>query len=105
VAKVDVNPAAYIVFTPESENLPRKKTLMRLLVLEDDTILGPWIEKGLSEVGHVVDLFANGKDALIAATTQNYDVLVLDRMVPGLDGLSVLKALRPAKVRQPLPFF
>jgi two-component system OmpR family response regulator len=77
---------------------------MRLLVLEDDTTLGPWIEKGLSEAGHVVDLFSDGKDALIAATTQDYDVLVLDRMVPGLDGLSVLRALRQAKVSAPAIF-
>lgn len=77
---------------------------MRLLVLEDDHTLGPWIAKGLSEAGHVVDLFADGKDALVAATTQDYDVLVLDRMVPGLDGLAVLKALRQAKVTAPAIF-
>ncbi|SMR82111.1 DNA-binding response regulator, OmpR family, contains REC and winged-helix (wHTH) domain [Aliiroseovarius halocynthiae] len=77
---------------------------MRLLVLEDDTTLGPWIEQGLNEAGHVVDLFADGKDALIAATTQPYDALILDRMVPGLDGLSVLKALRQAKVTAPAIF-
>ncbi|SFK75652.1 response regulator transcription factor [Shimia haliotis] len=77
---------------------------MRLLVLEDDTTLGPWIEQGLSEAGHVVDLFGDGKDALVAATTQPYDVLILDRMVPGLDGLSVLKALRQAKIVVPAIF-
>lgn len=77
---------------------------MRLLALEDDETLGPWIEKGLREAGHVVDLFSDGKDALIAATTQDYDVLILDRMVPGLDGLSVLKALRQAKVTAPAIF-
>lgn len=77
---------------------------MRLLVLEDDKTLGPWIEKGLSEAGHVVDLFADGKDAMIAAMAQNYDVLVLDRMVPGLDGLAVLKALRQAKIKAPAIF-
>ncbi|CAG0907167.1 unnamed protein product, partial [Cyprideis torosa] len=77
---------------------------MRLLVLEDDKTLGPWIEQGLSNSGHVVDLFTDGKDALIAATTTNYDVLVLDRMVPRLDGLSVLKALRQAKVTAPAIF-
>ena len=77
---------------------------MRLLVLEDDATLGPWIERGLSEAGHVVDLFVDGKDALIAATIQPYDVLVLDRMVPSLDGLSVLKALRQAKVTVPAIF-
>lgn len=77
---------------------------MRLLVLEDDKTLGPWIEKGLSEAGHVVDLFADGKDAMIAAMAQDYDVLVLDRMVPGLDGLAVLKALRQAKIKAPAIF-
>lgn len=77
---------------------------MRLLVLEDDATLGPWTEKGLSEAGHVVDLFTNGKEAVVAAMAQDYDVLVLDRMVPGLDGLSVLKALRQAKVTAPAMF-
>lgn len=77
---------------------------MRLLVLEDDPSLGPWTEKGLREAGHVVDLFTDGKDALIAAMGQTYDVLVLDRMVPSLDGLSVLKALRQAKVSSPAIF-
>lgn len=77
---------------------------MRLLVLEDDTTLGPWIKQGLEQEGHVVDLFADGKDALIAATMTAYDVLILDRMVPGLDGLSVLKALRQAKVQSPALF-
>ncbi|WP_299140319.1 response regulator transcription factor [uncultured Tateyamaria sp.] len=77
---------------------------MRLLVLEDDKTLGPWIEKGLREAGHVVDLFGDGKDAMIAAMAQDYDVLVLDRMVPGLDGLALLKALRQAKVTAPAIF-
>lgn len=77
---------------------------MRLMVLEDDHTLGPWIEQGLSNAGHVVDLFSDGKEALIAATMTPYDVLVLDRMVPGLDGLSVLKALRQAKVTAPAIF-
>ncbi|MBV6631497.1 MAG: response regulator transcription factor [Alphaproteobacteria bacterium] len=77
---------------------------MRLLVLEDDDTLGPWIQKGLREAGHVVDLFANGKDALVAAMGQSYDVLILDRLVPGLDGLSVLRSLRQAKVTAPAIF-
>ena len=77
---------------------------MRLLVLEDDASLGPWTEKGLQQAGHVVDLFTNGKDARVAAMGQEYDVLVRDRMVPGLDGLSVLKALRQAKMTSPAIF-
>lgn len=81
-----------------------KSIIMRLLVLEDDKTLGPWIERGLSDAGHVVDLFSDGKAALVAATTMSYDVLVLDRMVPGLDGLSILKALREAKIKAPAIF-
>lgn len=77
---------------------------MRILVLEDEKQLGPWIENGLKEEGHVVDLFANGKDALVAATVNTYDLLVLDRMVPDLDGLSVLKSLRASKNTTPVIF-
>lgn len=77
---------------------------MRLLLLEDDPKLGPWIERGLSEAGHVVDWCKDGKEAVAAAMAQDYDVFVLDRMVPGLDGLAVLKALRQAKVEAPAIF-
>lgn len=77
---------------------------MRVLVLEDDATLGPWIRTGLSDEGHVVDLVPDGKDAVIAAMAQPYDVLVLDRMVPGLDGLSVLKSLRQARIACPAIF-
>lgn len=77
---------------------------MRLLVLEDDAKLGPWMAQGLRQAGHVVDLVANGKDALVAAMGEPYDVLILDRMTPGLDGLSVLKALRQARVAAPAIF-
>lgn len=77
---------------------------MRILVLEDDKQLGPWISNGLKEEGHVVDLFADGKDALIAAMGQDYDLLILDRMVPGLDGLAVLKSLRASKNTVPALF-
>ena len=77
---------------------------MRLLVLEDDPKLGSWLENGLRQEGHVVDRFEDGRDALIAAMDQSYDALILDRMVPGLDGLSVIKALREAKIATPSLF-
>lgn len=77
---------------------------MRVLLLEDDTQLGPWVANGLREEGHVVDHFDNGKDALIAAMSQSFDLLILDRMVPGLDGLSVLKSLRATKNATPALF-
>lgn len=77
---------------------------MRILLLEDDKQLGPWIEQGLTQEGHVLDLFVDGKDALVAATVQEYDVFIFDRMVPGLDGVSLLRALRAAKNQTPTLF-
>lgn len=77
---------------------------MRILLLEDDKQLGPWIAGGLREEGHVVDHFDDGKDALIAAMGQDFDLLILDRMVPGLDGLAVLKSLRASKNSTPALF-
>ena len=77
---------------------------MRILVLEDDSQLGPWVTSGLKEEGHVVYLFEDGKEALIAAMGQDYDLLILDRMVPGLDGLAVLKSLRASKNKTPALF-
>lgn len=77
---------------------------MRILLLEDDSQLGPWIMNGLREEGHVVDHFTDGKDALIAAMGQEFDLLILDRMVPGLDGLTVLKSLRASKNATPALF-
>ena len=77
---------------------------MRILLLEDDAQLGPWIATGLREEGHVVDHFDDGKDALIAAMGQDFDLLVLDRMVPSLDGLTVLKSLRASKNNTPTLF-
>ena len=77
---------------------------MRILLLEDDKQLGPWIAGGLREEGHVVDHFENGKEALMAAMGQEFDLLILDRMVPGLDGLAVLKSLRASKNATPALF-
>ncbi|MGJ8583496.1 MAG: winged helix-turn-helix domain-containing protein [Marinosulfonomonas sp.] len=77
---------------------------MRILLLEDDKQLGPWIATGLREEGHVVDHFDDGKDALMAAMGQDFDLLILDRMVPGLDGLAVLKSLRASKDSTPALF-
>jgi two-component system OmpR family response regulator len=77
---------------------------MRILLLEDDKQLGPWVAGGLREEGHVIDHFEDGKDALMAAMGQDYDLLILDRMVPGLDGLAVLKSLRASKNTSPALF-
>ena len=75
---------------------------MKILVIEDDRTTGAYIAEGLREEGHVVDLIESGADGLIQASVGGYDVVVLDRMLPGLDGLSVLKTLRGAKNRTPV---
>jgi two-component system OmpR family response regulator len=77
---------------------------MRILVVEDDSKTAGYIVKGFSEAGHVCDHVADGRDALFQATRESYDVLVVDRMLPGLDGLSMVKAMRAAGVRMPVLF-
>lgn len=77
---------------------------MRILIVEDDSKTSRYISNGLSEAGHVCDVLVDGRDALFAATRSAYDVIVADRMVPGLDGLSMIKALRAAGVRAPVIF-
>jgi two-component system OmpR family response regulator len=67
---------------------------MKLLLIEDDERMSDFIQRGLKEHGHVVDYAANGKDGLFLAASGKYDALVIDRMLPGVDGLSILKMLR-----------
>ena len=69
---------------------------MKILVIEDDQTTGNYIADGLREKGHVVDLIKDGRDGLIRATTGDFDVLVVDRMLPGLDGLAIIRTLRGA---------
>lgn len=67
---------------------------MRILIVEDDRQAAGYLAKGLKEQGYVVDLAADGKEGLHLAMTESYDVLVVDRMLPGLDGLSLIQSLR-----------
>nr|WP_295083919.1 heavy metal response regulator transcription factor [uncultured Roseateles sp.] len=70
---------------------------MKLLVIEDESKLAEYLRKGLSEEGYVVDVAHNGIDGLHLASTGDYELLVLDGMLPGIDGLAVLTALRQSK--------
>jgi two-component system OmpR family response regulator len=67
---------------------------MRMLVIEDDKDVSAYITKGMQEAGHTVDQAGNGKDGLFLATTEKYDVMIIDRMLPELDGLAIIKTLR-----------
>jgi two-component system OmpR family response regulator len=77
---------------------------MRILLVEDDRRTSDYISKGLGEAGHVTDLLGDGREALVQGLHESYDVIVLDRMLPGLDGLSVVKSLRSAAVTTPVLF-
>lgn len=77
---------------------------MKLLLIEDDSETAWFIGRGLREQGHVVDHSASGRDGLFHAAGGAYDVLVVDRMLPGLDGLGLVKTLRAADVQTPILF-
>jgi two-component system OmpR family response regulator len=67
---------------------------MRALILEDESQTGRYIAKGLRESGHVADHVADGEEGLRHARAERYDVLIVDRMLPGLDGLTLVETLR-----------
>ena len=75
---------------------------MRLLLIEDDPEVANYIHKGLSEAGHTVDAANDGKTGLLLATTEDYDVMIIDRMLPGLDGLTIVKSVRAANIPTPI---
>ncbi|HET9160576.1 MAG TPA: response regulator transcription factor [Caulobacteraceae bacterium] len=74
----------------------------RILVVEDDPDTADYVLKGLREDGFVVEHVADGRDGLYLATASQFDAIVMDRMVPGMDGLSVVKALRAADIHTPI---
>lgn len=67
---------------------------MKILLIEDDTQVCAFIKKGLVDAGHIIDIEFNGKDGLNAAKHAFYDVIILDRMLPKLDGITILQTLR-----------
>lgn len=75
---------------------------MRILVIEDDNDTADYLVKGLSESGYVVDHAADGREGLYMALGQSYDAMIVDRMLPGLDGLSIVQALRGQNKRTPV---
>ena len=77
---------------------------MKILVIEDDQETADYLARGLRESGHSVDHTADGRDALILATDEDYDVMVVDRMLPSIDGLSLAKAVRGAGNQTPILF-
>jgi|RhiMethySRZTD1v2_1073278.scaffolds.fasta_scaffold617442_2 two-component system, OmpR family, response regulator len=83
---------------------PQIRSLMKILVVEDDEETRKYLASGLATEGFAVDCAANGRDALFLASGSPYDLIVVDRMLPGMDGLSLVKVLRGASVSVPVLF-
>jgi two-component system, OmpR family, response regulator len=77
---------------------------MRILVIEDDPETAAYVSHGLAEEGHVAEILADGPDGLSQAMNEIYDVIVVDRMLPRLDGLSLVRALRAVGQKVPVLF-
>lgn len=75
---------------------------MRVLVAEDDTVIANFVAQGLKEAAYAVDVAATGPEALRMALEGNYDVAVMDVMLPGVDGLSIIEQMRTKKVLTPV---
>ena len=75
---------------------------MRVLVVEDDSQVAAYLVKGLKEQGHNVDHAADGKNGLFLATSEDYDAMIIDRMLPELDGLAIVKSVRAAGKTTPM---
>ena len=77
---------------------------MKILLIEDDLSTLNFIKKGLKESGHIVDAFSNGNDGLDAAYLGEHDVIILDRMLPEIDGLTIVTKIRNNKITTPVLF-
>jgi len=77
---------------------------MKILVADDDKGTADFVQKGLKEQGHTVDCVYDGRDALNFCLYNNYDLVVLDRMMPGVDGIAIVKALRATNNQVPVIF-
>src|SRR5687768_12047427 len=76
---------------------------MKILLVEDNERVAEFVTKGLRESGHVVDPAANGRDGLFMASTETYDAIILDRMLPGgIDGIGIIEALRKTGNKTPI---
>ncbi len=75
---------------------------MRVLVIEDDKDVAAYLVKGLHECDHVVDHAADGKDGLLLAASESYDIMIIDRMLPSMDGLTIIKTVRATGNQTPI---
>jgi two-component system OmpR family response regulator len=92
------------MLTSELNNLEQNKSevKMRILVIEDDKDVAAYLVNGLKENDHVVDHSADGKAGLLLAASETYDVMIIDRMLPSMDGLSIIKTIRATGNQTPV---
>jgi two-component system OmpR family response regulator len=77
---------------------------VKVLLIEDDEETSSYVARGLREQGHVVDVAATGRDGLFLATDGGHDVLIVDRMLPGVDGIRLVQTLRQTGIKTPVLF-
>jgi two-component system OmpR family response regulator len=87
---------------PFQDSPPLERIAMRLLIVEDDRDAADYLARAFREVGHVADLAADGEEGLALGLDRQYDVLIVDRMLPKQDGLSVIGGLRAKGVDTPV---
>ncbi len=75
---------------------------MRILVVEDDKEVASYLTKGLKEHNHVVDEARHGKDGLFLALSERFDAMIIDRMLPGVDGMTIVRSVRQADIKTPV---
>ncbi len=75
---------------------------MKILLIEDDEESAKYLLKGLREQGHVADHCVSGRDGLFMATTEHYDAMIIDRMLPEVDGITIVQVLRASDNQTPI---
>ena len=94
------NPPTTVAVTAQVRN----GNCMKILVIEDDSETGSFLKKGLQEAGHIVDLAVTGRDGLVRAVGEPYEIIIADRRLPGVDGLALVKTIRGAGIMTPVMF-
>jgi two-component system OmpR family response regulator len=77
---------------------------LKILLIEDDRETADYVMQGLTEAGHNVMVAADGRDGLFRAAGENWDLLIVDRMLPAIDGLAIVKTLRSGSIETPILF-
>jgi two-component system OmpR family response regulator len=83
---------------------PREEKVVRILLIEDDPETAEYVVEGLKSEGHGLEVSMDGRAALVRAASETWDLLIVDRMLPGLDGLALVRTLRASGISTPALF-